>query len=504
MQKTLRVKTSEYIDETNRVSFKFNGKSYYGFKGDTLASALLANNVHLVGRSFKYHRPRGIMTAGSEEPNAIVQVNDNTDRTEPNVRATEVEIYEGLEASSQNCWPNVKFDIGGINNVISPFLPAGFYYKTFMWPASFWEKYEYFIRHSAGLGKSPKEKDPDVYDHKYIHCDVLVVGAGIAGILAAKNAAKNNLKTLLVDEKNELGGATIYQNREFNKIENQSSSDWLKKEIQELKNIKNLEIKTRTSVAAYHGYNYLLARENLTDHLEKKDKQDKIRQRLLKIRAKKVILATGALERPLIFNNNDRPAIMLSSAVKKYADFYGVICGQKTVFFTNNDSAYESALCLHNKGVKVEAIIDIRDNSDSKIVKAVEDAGIKIHWSHTVVDTSGYKRLKNISVMKLSNDGMSVTGNKFEISCDCLGVSGGWTPAVHLFTQSGGKLSFDEENKVFLPNKYPSEQISIGSCNGDFKINEIIKNLSKDLKDFLKIEQTDFDKIVTSESNSQI
>ena len=201
MAKNLRVKTSEYIDETNRVSFKFNGKSYYGFKGDTLASALLANDVHLVGRSFKYHRPRGIMTAGSEEPNAIVQVNDNTDRSEPNVRATEIEIYEGLEASSQNCWPNVKFDIGGINNVISPFLPAGFYYKTFMWPASFWEKYEYFIRHSAGLGKSPKEKDPDVYDHKYIHCDVLVVGAGISGILAAKNAAKNNLKTLLVDSR---------------------------------------------------------------------------------------------------------------------------------------------------------------------------------------------------------------------------------------------------------------------------------------------------------------
>jgi sarcosine oxidase subunit alpha len=293
------------------------------------------------------------MTAGSEEPNAIVQVNDKTNRTEPNVRATEVEIYEGLEASSQNCWPSVNFDIGGINNAISPFLPAGFYYKTFMWPASFWEKYEYFIRHSAGLGKSPTEKDPDIYDHRNIHCDVLVVGAGISGILAAKNAAKNNLKTLLVDEKNELGGATIYQNREFNKIDNQSSSDWIKKEIQELRNITNLEIKTRTSVAAYHGYNYLLARENLTDHLEKKDKQGKIRQRLLKIRAKKVILATGALERPLIFNNNDRPGIMLSSAVKKYADFYGVVSGKKNVFFTNNDSAYESALCLNNKGIKV-------------------------------------------------------------------------------------------------------------------------------------------------------
>ena len=371
MSANLRVKSSEYIDETHRVSFKFNGKTYYGFKGDTLVSALLANDVHLVGRSFKYHRPRGIMTAGSEEPNAIVQVNDNTNRTEPNVRATEVEIYEGLEASSQNCWPNVNFDIGGINNLISPFLPAGFYYKTFMWPASFWEKYEFFIRHSAGLGKSPTEKDPDIYDHRNIHCDVLVVGAGISGILAAKNAAKNNLKTLLIEEKNELGGATIYQNREFNKIDNQSSSDWIKKEINELKNISNLEVKRRTSVAAYHGYNYLLARENLTDHLEKKDKNNKVRQRLLKIRAKKVILATGALERPLIFNNNDRPGIMLSTAVKKYADFFGVKCGEKNVFFTNNDSAYESALCLFNKGIKVDGIIDIRNNSNSKIVKIV-------------------------------------------------------------------------------------------------------------------------------------
>ena len=501
MSNNLRVKSSNFIDKTTSVSFKFNRKTYHGFKGDTLASALLANNVHLVGRSFKYHRPRGIMTAGSEEPNAIVQVNDNTDRTEPNVRATEIEIYEGLEASSQNCWPSVNFDIGGINNVISPFLPAGFYYKTFMWPANFWEKYEYFIRHSAGLGKSPTKSDPDIYDHKYIHCDVLVVGAGISGILAAKNAAKNNLKTLLVDENNELGGSTIYQNREFNKIENQSSSDWLKNEMDELKKIKNLEIKTRTSVAAFHSYNYLLARENLTDHLNQKEKLGKIRQRLLKIRAKKVILATGALERPLIFNNNDRPGIMLSSAIKKYADFYGVACGKKTVFFTNNDSAYESAFCLHNKGIKVEAIIDIRENSNSKIVKAVEDFGIKIYWSHSIVDTKGYKRLNNISAMKLSNDGLSVTGKRINIACDCLGVAGGWTPAVHLFTQSGGKLQFDEKDNVFLPHKYPSKQISIGSCNGDFSLNKIIKNLSAKLNNFLEIEKNDFDNLNIDSEN---
>ncbi|WP_440651461.1 sarcosine oxidase subunit alpha family protein [Candidatus Pelagibacter sp. HIMB1495] len=498
MSENLRVKSSQYIDETTRVSFKFNGTTYYGFKGDTLASALLANNVHLVGRSFKYHRPRGIMTSGSEEPNAIVQINQNTNRTEPNVRATEVEIYEGMEASSQNCWPSVNFDIGGINNFLSPLLPAGFYYKTFMWPASFWEKYEYFIRHSAGLGKSPTLKDPDIYDHRNIHCDVLVVGAGISGILAAKNAAKNNYKTLLLDEKNELGGSTIYENNESNKIDNKISSEWLKKEIEELKNIKNLEIKTRTSVAAYHQYNYLLARENLTDHLEKKDKTNKIRQRLLKIRAKKVILATGALERPMVFNNNDRPGIMLSSAIKKYSDFYGVACGRKIVFFTNNDSAYESALSLNDKGIKVEAIVDIRKQSETNLEKKVIDVGVKIYWEHTVVDTSGYKRLNNVSIMKLSNDGTSVTGNKISISCDCLGVAGGWTPAVHLYTQSGSKLAFDEDKKIFIPNKNNSDQISVGSCCGDFKLDEILKNLNEKLKDFLDINKTDFENITVN------
>jgi sarcosine oxidase subunit alpha len=506
MSKNLRVIASKFIDETTRVSFKFNGKIYYGFKGDTLASALIANDIHLVGRSFKYHRPRGIMSAGSEEPNAIVQVNANTAYTEPNVRATEIEIYEGLETSSQNCWPSVKFDIGGINNFLSPFLPAGFYYKTFMWPASFWEKYEHFIRHSAGLGKSPKVADPDIYDHKYIHCDVLVIGAGISGIMAAKIAAKNNLKTLLLDEKAEIGGTTIYQNSDKFKIDDNISSDWLNNEISELKKLDNLEIKTRTSVAAYHGYNYLLARENLTDHLNKNEKQNKIRQRLLKIRAKKVIVATGSLERPLIFDNNDRPGIMLSSAIKKYADYYGVICGKKNIFFTNNDSAYESAISLFKKGIKVQAIIDIREKSKSSIIKQVEDLGIKIYWSHTVVNTHGYKKLKQISIMQLSSNDQSVVGSKTNIDCDCLGVAGGWTPAVHLFTQSGGKLKFRDEDQVFIPNKYPSKQISIGSCNGDFELDKIIKNTSDSLKNFLEIDKTDFDNlsvITSKEANKK-
>ena len=495
MSENLRVKASNFIDETTRISFKFNGKTYYGFKGDTLASALISNNVHLVGRSFKYHRPRGIMTAGSEEPNAIVQLGSDNALTEPNVRTTEVEIYEGLEASSQNCWPSVNFDIGGINNILSPFLPAGFYYKTFMWPASFWEKYEYFIRKSAGLGKSPTKPDPDIYDHKYTHCDVLIIGAGISGIIAAKIAAKNNLKTLLLEEKNEIGGSTIYQNSDFFKIQNKKSSDWLKNEINEIKKLSNLEIKTRTSVAAFHDYNYLLARENLTDHLNKEEKKNKIRQRLLKIRAKNVIIATGSIERPLIFNNNDRPGIMLSSAVKKYADYYGVVCGKKNVLFTNNDSAYESAISLSKKGLNVESIIDIREKSDSELVKEVEKIGIKIYWSHTVVDTHGYKRLKEITIMPLSKDSKSVIEKKINIKCDCLGIAGGWTPAVHLFTQSGGKLKFREEDQVFLPNISQSKQISIGSSNGDFNLNEIIKNLLLNVKNFLEIENTEYDSL---------
>ncbi len=492
MTKNLRVKTSKLIDETYKISFKFNGKTYYGYKGDTLASALLANDVHLVGRSFKYHRPRGIMTAGSEEPNAIVQLHNNTSRTEPNVRATEIEIYEGLIASSQNCWPSVNFDIGGINNFLSPLLPAGFYYKTFMWPSSFWKKYEYFIRKSAGLGKSPTKPDPDIYEHKYMHCDVLVIGAGISGIMAAKAAAKNGFKTLLLEEKSYLGGSTIYQNSEHFKINNQISSSWLEKEINEIKKIKNLEIKIRTSVAAFHGYNFLLARENLTDHLPLDQRKNKTRQKLLKIRAKKVITATGSLERPLIFDNNDRPGILLSSAINKYANLFGVACGEKIILFTNNDSAYETAINLNQKGVKVAAIIDNREEVDSKLIKDTEKNNMKVYKGYTIVDTSGYRRINSISIMQLSKDGQKVIGTKKTIVCDCLGISGGWTPAVHLFTQSGGKLKFRDEDQVFIPNIYPSDQISIGACNGDFTLNEILSTINNKLKEFLNIKETDY------------
>ena len=241
MNNELRI-SNKFIDQTLKIKFKFNGKNLFGFKGDTLASALIANGIHLVGRSFKYHRPRGIMTCGSEEPNAIVQLGNDPSITEPNVRATEIEIYDGLEAYSQNCWPSVNFDVGGVNNFLSPLLPAGFYYKTFMWPANFWEKYEYFIRHSAGLGKSPTKPDTDIYEHQYLHYDVLVIGGGISGIIASKISAQSNYKTLLIDDKSILGGSTIYDNNELFKINNDKLSLWLQNEIENLKKLKNIRI----------------------------------------------------------------------------------------------------------------------------------------------------------------------------------------------------------------------------------------------------------------------
>ncbi|MFL2897714.1 MAG: sarcosine oxidase subunit alpha family protein [Candidatus Pelagibacter sp.] len=497
MSNELRINKNNFIDQTIRLSFKFNGKKLFGFKGDTLASALLANDIHLVGRSFKYHRPRGIMTCGSEEPNAIVQISNDPSSTEPNVRATEIELYEGLEAFSQNCWPSVNFDIGGINNLLSPLLPAGFYYKTFMWPASFWEKYEFFIRYSAGLGKAPTKPDKDLYDHQYAHCDVIVIGGGISGVISAKLAAEKGLDTILIDDKNFLGGSTIYQNEESYKINNENSNVWLAKEIDSLKKYPNLKIKSRTSLAAFHGYNYLLAREDLTGHLSIHERKDKIRQRLWKIRAQKVVIASGSIERPLVFNNNDRPGIILSSSIKKYIDYFGVKTGKNISLFTNNDSAYETAVSLNKNGVKVNVVIDIRENSDSNIVKEAQRLGIKILWGHTIVDTQGYKRVKSFEIMKLSKNAGDVVGNKIKFNSDCIGISGGWTPMVHLFTQSGGKLKFKNDDNIFVPdeNKTPPEQISVGSCNGDLELDHIVYNTVNNMKKFISLDKSSYDNL---------
>ena len=355
-----------------------------------------------------------------------------------------------------------------------------------MWPANLWEKYEYFIRKSAGLGISPTERDPDLYDHKYYHCDVLIIGSGPAGLTAASIAVKSGKKVLLVDEKPDHGGSLIGSDNELTKINDTKPKDWINKTCSNLYENKNIKILNRTSVAAYHNYNYLIMMQNLTDHLNEDEKKNKIRQRLWKVRAKKVILATGSIERTMVFDCNDRPGIMLSSAVRKYLNHFAVKCGNNVVIFTNNDDAYESALSLHNKGIKIEAIIDIREGSQGDLVKKCVDLGLKILWKHTVVSTSGRRKINQVSVMKLSNNNNSVIENKIKIDCDLLCVSGGYTPAVHLFTQSGGKLLYKENKSYFYPGENSLEQISVGSCSGIFNLKKIIDDTYIKVNKFLK------------------
>jgi len=465
MSENLRVKASKFIDETTRISFKFNGTTYYGFKGDTLASALISNNVHLVGRSFKYHRPRGIMTAGSEEPNAIVQLGSDNALTEPNVRTTEVEIYEGLEASSQNCWPSVNFDIGGINNILSPFLPAGFYYKTFMWPKNFWYKiYEPIIRKAAGLGVAPLKPDPDRYEHKFEYCDVLVAGSGPSGLASALAAAKNGARVLLAEDKPRFGGSLLTDEIT---IGNKKGKDWADETIAQLKSMPNVIVKNRSQVFGYYDHNMMVMFERTKDHIENPTKFTP-RQRLWYIRAKEVIISTGSIERPLVFGNNDRPGIMLASAAKEYMKVYGVLVGKKPIIFTNNDSAYDAAIEFKKNGIDPQ-VVDVRTDSESSVVKEAKNLNIDIKFSHGVVNTKGYLRVNSATIGKL-NSAKSGYENLKNVSCDCICVSGNWTPTVHLSSQSGNKLKFDEKINAFIPNQSKQNESTIGSANGSFTL----------------------------------
>ena len=340
MGQNYRLDKTGLVNREKKLSFKFNGKKYFGYEGDTLASALIANGVHLVGRSFKYHRPRGFFGAGVDEPYAIVQLYRNGE-TEPNVRATEQELFEGLEAKSVNCWPSVNFDIGAINNFLNIFLPAGFYYKTFMWPRSFWYRiYEPFIRKAAGFGVASKEHDKERYEHKYEYCDLLVTGSGPSGLASAYAAAKSGAKVILAEDKPRFGGSLLTDDVN---IDNLSGKQWADKIISELKEMPNVTLKNRSQVFGYYDHNMLVMFERTGDHLEKKSKYHP-RQRLWYIRSKEVILSTGSIERPIVFGNNDTPGIFLASAAKEYMKVYGVVVGKKPLIFTNNDSAYETAI----------------------------------------------------------------------------------------------------------------------------------------------------------------
>jgi sarcosine oxidase subunit alpha len=448
------------IDRSRPVGFVFNGRRYGGYRGDTLASALLANGVSLVGRSFKYHRPRGIMTAGPEEPNALVQLGTGA-RTEPNIRATQIELFEGLVAASQNCWPSVEHDIGEANSLLSKLFPAGFYYKTFMWPPSFWMKYEYFIRRAAGLGVAPDEPDPDAYDKTFAHCDVLVVGGGPAGLAAALAAGRGGARVILCDEQPEFGGALLGGS---DSIDGMPAADWVAATVAELATMPEVRRLPRTTAYGYYDHNSVWLAERLGDHLP--PGESLYRQRLWKVRAAQVVLATGAIERPLVFADNDRPGIMLAGAARTYVNRYAALPGRRAVVMTNNDSAYGAALDLATAGTTVAAIVDLRPAAESPLIDAARARNIEVLPGHAVTATKGRKRVNMVSVMGLNEAGDGVGGEPRGIECDLLLHSGGWNPTVHLFSQSGGKLRFDDGIAAFVPDRSVQKERSAGAAKG--------------------------------------
>jgi len=470
MTQLFRLANEGLLNRNKEIEFYFNGKKYTGYEGDTLASALLANGIHLVGRSFKYHRPRGFFGAGVDEPNAKLQVTING-YSEPNVNATEIELVEGLSATSQNCWPSVEFDIGAINNVLNRFFPAGFYYKTFMWPKSFWYKvYEPFIRKAAGLGVASTEKDNERYEHKYEYCDLLVTGSGPAGLASAYAAAKNGARVILAEDKPRFGGSLLTDNVT---IDNLSGKAWAEKIISELKEMPNVIVKNRSQVFGYYDHNMMVMFERIGDHLKTKSKFTP-RQRLWYIRAKEVLLSTGSIERPIVFGNNDTPGVFLSAAAKEYIKVYGVLIGKKPLIFTNNDSAYETAIEFKKNGVD-PIILDTREDQNSDLINEAKNLDIKIKFSHAVIAANGYKKVKSALVGKLNSD-KSNFENTETLECDCICVSGFWTPTVHLASQSGNKLKFNEKIDAFIPDQSKQKEHSIGAANGTFNLKETIEN----------------------------
>ena len=420
------------IDRHRILKFAFNDKWYNGHPGDTLASALLANGVRLVGRSFKYHRPRGIFSSGSEEPNALVQLRKGAAQ-EPNTRATTVELFDGLYATSQNHRGSLEFDLMAANDLLSPFLSAGFYYKTFMWPKAFWEKlYEPVIRASAGLGRLSMENDPDRYDHGYLHCDLLIIGAGPAGLAAALAAGRAGARVILADEDFVMGGRL---NAETYEVNAEGGGEWAQKGIAELQAMPNVRMMTRTTVYGAYDHGIYGALERKTDHLA--DSGDKPRQVLWRIYSKSAVLAAGATERSIAFGNNDRPGVMLAGAVRTYVNRYGVAPGKKVAVFTNNDDGLRTAEDLRAKGVEVTRVIDAR--SGDMVVNTVGRKGI-----HTVY---------------LNNDR--------HVEADCLAVSGGWSPNVHLTCHHRGRPTWRDDIAGFVPGgELPPGMHVVGSANG--------------------------------------
>jgi sarcosine oxidase, subunit alpha len=460
-----RLESGGRIDRSRPLAFEFDDKRYTGFAGDTLASALLANGVRIAGRSFKLHRPRGLFGAWCEEPNAIVQLDDG-EHTTPNLKATQIELREGIRARSVNCWPNARRDIFAPLQLFGRLMPAGFYYKTFMWPS--WHSFEPTIRRAAGLGVAPTRPDPDRYEERHEHCDVLVVGGGPAGLAAALAATRAGARVVLADDRPGLGGALQWEDKA---IDQQPALDWVASAESELRAAANARVLTRATAFGCYDHNLLALSERMAE-----PRPNGLRERLWHVRAAQVVIATGAIERPIVFPDNDVPGVMLASAAMTYAAQYAVRPGRRVVLVTSGDSAYEAAESLQARGVGIAAIVDARAEP-GEVASVARRAGITVLTGHCPVRAHGGRAVSAIEVRPLvggSDASRKNSGRRLE--CDVIGVSGGWTPTVHLFSQGRGQLRYDAERAALIPAKGPKSFRCAGAAAGNFALHHCLSD----------------------------
>jgi len=475
-QHQYRLTSDGLIDRSKELRFTFNGKAYSGFEGDTLASALMANGVSIVGRSLKYHRPRGILSAGSEEPNALMAIGSGN-RHEPNLLATRIKLEDGLVVKSQNCWPSPDFDLGAFTRFLSPILTAGFYYKTFMKPKWAWMKYEYIIRKMAGLGVSPTEPDPDIYDKRFMFCDLLIVGAGPAGLSAARTAAASGARVLLCDEDYQVGGSLLGEEISINSL---TAQQWCQSVAAELQAMENVEVLTNTTVFNHSDHNYLIA-------IKYNPKTDKTNKTLLKIRTKQLIFATGSIERHQLFDGNDLPGVMLAGSVRTYINRYAVKPGNKAVIYTNNDSGYATIPVMIKAGIEIKAVIDNRESAADEAMKLAIDQNITVIFSQRIISAKGRRRVVSVEVQPVAG------GNSQIFNCDLVCMAGGWTPMVNLFSQNGGKLIFDHSKSTLVADKNSHPSFLAGSVDCHFDLQSCLQSGSDAASEALSLpKQTDF------------